>query len=177
MELITERLILKPFFPEHINDTYLSALNDPEVMGKTEARHRVWDRDIATDFIRSANQSNSQLFAVFLKSDGRAIGSIRLFEIHAIHKRAELSLLFYDKREWGKGYGTESVKAIVEYGFRDLGLHRIVADYYATNKGSATMFSKAGFEIEGIFKDHFYVGDGKYVDSVRIASVNNNSLI
>jgi len=39
------------------------------------------------------------------------------------------------------------------------------------------MFSKAGFEIEGIFKDHFYVGDGKYVDSVRIASVNNNSLI
>jgi RimJ/RimL family protein N-acetyltransferase len=169
--LETSRLIIRPFAPSDITQVYLAALNDPSIIGLTEARHRTWNRDSATEFVRLANSTTSKIFGVFIKQTHKPIGNIRLFGIHPLHRRAELSLLFYDKSEWSKGYATEAVEAVVNYAFDVLKLHRIVADYYATNIASSRMFEKVGFVIEGVFKDHFLVGDSQFIDSVRIAII------
>ena len=81
----------------------------------------------------------------------------------------------FDKSEWNKGYGTEALNCVCNYVFEDLNLHRVCADYYSNNEGSRRMFEKAGFKIEGIFKEHFLL-DGKYVDSVRVAKINNKKV-
>ena len=172
MELETTRLYLRPFQVSDITQVYLDALNDLSIIGQTEARHLFWDRKSATEFIQLANEISSILFGVFIKENDKPIGNVRLFNIHSIHKRAELSLLFYDKNEWSKGYATESVNAVINYGFNTLGLHRIIADYYATNIASSKMFSKVGFVIEGVFREHFLVEHNKFVDSIRVAKIN-----
>ena len=169
MEIKTSRLLLRKFTKEDINQTYLNALNDHTIMGMTEARHIIWDRYKAEKFIENSNTDDSILFSVLICESNKLIGNIRLFNIHPIHNRAELSLLFYDKTEWGKGYATESIKALVEYAFESLKLNRIFADYYSTNIASSKIFNKAGFKIEGVFKDHFYNNEMEYVDSIRIA--------
>jgi ribosomal-protein-alanine N-acetyltransferase len=169
MEIKTSRLLLRKFTKEHINQTYLNALNDHTIMGMTEARHIIWDRNKTEKFIENSSTNDSILFSVLICESNKLIGNIRLFNIHPIHKRAELSLLFYEKTEWGKGYATESIKALVEYAFESLNLHRIFADYYSTNIASSKIFNKAGFKIEGIFKNHFITKEMEYVDSVRIA--------
>lgn len=173
MELETARLYLRKFESSDITPVYLDALNDPSIIGQTEARHCTWDISSATEFVQQANEASSILFGVFLKNNNKPIGNIRLFNIHSVHRRAELSLLFYDKKEWSKGYATESVNAVIEYGFNTLGLHRIIADYYETNIASSKMFKKVGFVIEGVFKDHFLVEDNEFVDSIRVAKVNS----
>ena len=173
MEIITERLFLRPFSVSDITEVYLNALNDPSIIGMTEARHKNWNEENASAFIESVNNKTSILFGVFLKNNGKPIGNVRLFDIHPIHLRGELSLLFYDKSEWGKGYATEAVEAVVKFAFDELNLHRITADHYANNIASSKMFKKAGFIEEGVFKDHFNIGENKYIDSVRIAKVNS----
>lgn len=172
MEIVTERLLLRPFRVSDITEIYLNALNDSAIIGMTEARHKKWDKETASAFIESVNNSSSILFGVFLKDTGRPIGNVRLFDIHPIHHRGELSLLFYDRSEWGKGFATEAVNAVVKYAFDVLKLHRITADHYANNIASSKMFEKAGFVVEGVFKDHFNIGENKYIDSVRIAKIN-----
>jgi RimJ/RimL family protein N-acetyltransferase len=174
MELSTARLIIRPFVPSDITEVYLTGLNDPSVIGLTEARHMSWNRHTAEEFVNSANSSTSILLGAFLRPDYKPIGNIRLFNIHPIHRRAELSLLFYDKSEWSRGYATEAVRAVVNFAFSDLKLHRVFADYYSINIASSMMFKKVGFVDEGVFRDHFFVGDGKYVDSVRIGLTNMN---
>ena len=174
MEITTQRLYLCPFKMEDITPVYLEALNDTSVIGMTEARHQSWNIESISAFIQVANSCSSILFGVFLKENLKPIGNIRLFGIHPVHKRAELSLLFYDKTQWGKGYGTEAVKAVVNFAFDELKLHRVIADYYAINTGSSKLFEKAGFTREGIFKDHFKMPDGTFVDSIRIAIINKN---
>lgn len=174
MEIKTNRLLLRKFKKEDINQTYMNALNDYSIMGMTEARHVVWDQNNVEKFIEKANTEDSILLSVIINELEKPIGNIRLFNIHHIHKRAEISLLFYDKSEWGKGYGTESVKAVVKYAFETLQLHRVFADYYSTNIASSKIFKKAGFNIEGIFKDHFFTNDMNFVDSIRIAIINTN---
>ena len=168
----TNRLIIKIFHPDHINEKYLDALNQKNIVGLTEARHCEWNREKAIDYIVKANQPmESMLFGVFLKSDNKPIGNIRLFNFHKVHKRAELSFLFYEISEWEKGYATEAIEAIISYAFGTLKLHRICADYYNTNIASEKVFSKLGFQIEGVYKDHFWLDD-RFVDSVRVAKIN-----
>jgi|SaaInlStandDraft_5_1057022.scaffolds.fasta_scaffold11389_2 [ribosomal protein S5]-alanine N-acetyltransferase len=175
-EVETDRLILRVFHPNDITEKYLDALNQRSIIGLTEARHHNWSRKKAVEFIVNTNKpSESTLFGVFLKSDDKPIGNIRLFNFHKVHMRAELSFLFYDSDEWGKGYATEAIEAVIKYAFDILNLHRIYADYYEVNIASERVFSKLGFQIEGVYKDHFWLED-RFVDSVRVAKLTDTFL-
>ena len=175
LEIKTQRLIIRNFQPVNITKKYLNALNDNSIMGLTEARHQKWNREQAIKFILRSNKSNeSILFGIFLFEKEKPIGNIRLFNFHKIHRRAELSFLFYDKEEWNKGYATEALKAIIEYAFEKLLLHRIHADYYESNSASEEVFKKLEFQIEGTYRDHFWLND-RYVDSIRVGKINSSS--
>lgn len=52
--------------------------------------------------------------------------------------------------EWGKGYATEAVARIIEFGFVDLLLHRIEAGCAVENKASVRVLEKAGMKREGM---------------------------
>jgi [ribosomal protein S5]-alanine N-acetyltransferase len=172
--LITERLYLREFTIDDITPLYLDSLNSKEITGLTEARHKNWNLENTVEYIKNSNiEGVSKLIGIFLRQDNRPIGNIRLFNFHPVHKRAELGILIYDKACWGKSYGTEALKAVNDYAFRELNLHRIVADYYSVNIGSAKIFQKAGYTIEGVFKDHFWL-DGKFIDSIRVGIINNS---
>lgn len=50
---------------------------------------------------------------------------------------------------WGQGFATEGAKAIVDYGFDDLGLYRIIGVTHPGNKASQRVLQKAGLEDAG----------------------------
>ena len=170
-KIITQNLYLRQLLISDITPGYISALNDREVVRLTEARHQKWDEESAKRYVKESNvEGISRLIGIFLKESGKHIGNIRLFNFSR-HKRTELSIMLWDKAQWSKGYGAESILAVCDYAFNDLKLHKICADFYSVNIASAKMFFKAGFEIEGVFQDHFLL-DGEYVGSVRIAKFN-----
>ena len=167
----TERLYLRPLMPADVTPAYVDALQDPVVIGLTEARHAVWDRQAVRAYVRRSNRTGvSQLLGIFLKEPHRHIGNVRLFNFSPAHRRVELGIMIFDASQWAKGYGTEALRGVSEFVFQTLQLHRICADYYAPNVASARMFSKAGFEIEGVFKGHVFL-NGQPVDSIRVANV------
>ena len=171
----TKNLYLRELLLNDITSEYINSLNDSEVVGLTEARHRKWSRKNVRKYVIESNKKGvSKLIGIFIKKTGKHIGNIHLFNFNKIHKRLELGIMIYDKSQWSKGYGTESLIAIENYVFNILKYHKICADYYSTNIASSRMFKKAGFVIEGIFKDHFF-HNNKYVDSVRIAKFNSKS--
>lgn len=171
-KIITNNLYLRKLLVKDITPNYVNALNDPEIVRLTGARHEKWNKENVKKYVIESNIKNiSQLVGIFLKKNNKHIGNIRLFNFNFHHKRVELGIMIFDKTEWSKGYGTESLNAISIYVFKTLKLHRICADYYAINIGSARIFKKAGFIVEGIFKDHFIL-NGKYVDSIRVAKLD-----
>lgn len=50
---------------------------------------------------------------------------------------------------WKKGYATEAVRALINFGFTKLKLHRIEAGCAVENKGSIRVLEKAGMTREG----------------------------
>ena len=61
------------------------------------------------------------------------------------------------------GYGTEAVKLITEYGFKELNYHRIYARAYEDNRGSQRIWEKLGFEKEGELREQTYY-NGEFRD-------------
>jgi len=53
----------------------------------------------------------------------------------------------FDKSSWGKGYATETVKAIIDYGI-SLGIKRFVSDCASENIGSSRVLRKCGMILD-----------------------------
>lgn len=50
---------------------------------------------------------------------------------------------------WGKGYGTEALKAVMDYAFLKMEMERIEADHFDANGGSGTVMRKVGMTYQG----------------------------
>lgn len=93
-------------------------------------------------------QPDYYTFAIELKKYGEFVGLIALRLGDKKYNDAEvwfkLNPLF-----WGKGYATEALSKLIDFGFKDLKLHRIEAGCAVENVASAKVLEKAGMQPEG----------------------------
>ena len=57
----------------------------------------------------------------------------------------------YSKNNWGKGFGFEAAKEVLEYGFSKLGLKNVLGLTAEQNYGSIRILEKLGFKFEEKF--------------------------
>lgn len=69
------------------------------------------------------------------------------------------------RKHWNKGLTTEALKAFVEYGFTNLGVHRIEAHVEPDNVASGKVLEKIGFQKEGLLRERIY-NKGNYQDMI-----------
>lgn len=88
-------------------------------------------------------------FAIERRLDGQFIGLFGLKLGSEKYKRGEVWYKVHSDF-WNKGYATESLKAVLDFGFEKLKLHRIEAGCAVANSGSIKVLEKAGMVREGI---------------------------
>jgi [ribosomal protein S5]-alanine N-acetyltransferase len=111
----------------------------------------------ALEWVR-ANQGDLAIikrvvFVVTVKSTEEIIGSVGLREIDPEHNQAELGL-WIGVENWGHGYATEAVPALLRYAFEELDLNRVYAHHMIRNPASGRVLGKAGFKREGVLRQH-----------------------
>ncbi len=155
MTLHTSRLLLRPFEPADAEAVHHLA-GSRDVAAGTFLPHPM-DRQAAHDWVtgRLTDQSagTSVTFAVTLAESGQVIGSIGL-ELVLAHEQGRLSY-WLGKTYWNRGYGTEAVRALLDYGFTSLKLHRIYAPHFHTNPASGRVLQKVGMTHEGRLREHY----------------------
>ena len=150
----TDRLILRPFDLADARDVQHLA-GDYAVSRTTLIPHPypdglagIWIASIQKDIKRGKVAA----FAITLARSGRLIGSIRL-QIDRANARGELGF-WIGKPFWGQGYATEAVRAVIGYGFSDLGLHRIYGMHFSRNPASGRVMEKCGMVHEAHLREH-----------------------
>lgn len=73
---------------------------------------------------------------------------------------------------WGRGYATEAARAMVNFGFQELGLHRISSWCIADNTASARVLERLGFRQEGRLRQNEYC-KGRWWDTLLYALLLN----
>ncbi|MCX6182255.1 MAG: GNAT family protein [Bacteroidetes bacterium] len=105
--------------------------------------------------------------------DAKPIGLIDLFEFDPFHLRAGVGILIGNDRDHGKGYGSESLRLLVEYSFTHLQLKQLYCNITSDNSGSIHLFEKAGFQKIGTKKAWLKTSQG-WKDEISYQLVNPN---
>lgn len=71
----------------------------------------------------------------------------------------------------GKGYMSEALRAVIDYAFEEMNLHRIMANYMPANERSRRLLEKLGFEREGYARDYLHLA-GRWQDHVLTSLIN-----
>jgi RimJ/RimL family protein N-acetyltransferase len=137
-------------------------INDPEVwrtLGSAEP-HNLKAEEEWFETISGEDDDVHLLVCI----DGEPVGSIGLH----LARNWGLGELGYwiAPTHWGNGYCTAAVRLVVGYAFDHRRLHKLAADVYDHNPGSARVLEKVGFEREGVRREEAYV-DGEYRDLLR----------
>jgi len=146
MQLGTERLILRPWCSSDAENLYEYA-KDPEVgpiAGWPPHTSVENSREIIKDVL-----SVDETYAVCLKADNKAIGSIGLMignasNLDLTDMEGEIGY-WIGKPFWGNGYIPEAAKELIRHGFEDLKLEKIWCGYFEGNIKSKRAQEKCGF--------------------------------
>lgn len=166
----TERLALRTYALTDI-PALIALAGAREVAATTGRIPHPYSEADARDFIASTQEdgllgTGLHLAIALRHGDGHRDGDTLCggvgLRIEREHSRAELGY-WIGLPHWGKGYATEAAKALVQYGFEILGLHRIFACHFARNSASARVLLKVGMRHEGRQRAHV-VKWGEFID-------------
>lgn len=105
-------------------------------------------------------------------SGNKAVGSVYVRDIDAIHHKAEYGIFIGEDNARGKGYGTAAAKLMIRYCFEELKLHRLFLRAYADNMQAIRSYEKAGFVKEACLREDVCI-EGEYKDIILMGILNN----
>ncbi len=97
---------------------------------------------------------------------GEAVGVCSLEEVDARSRAADLGI-WIAEGHWGRGLGTDAVRTLCRFGFREMNLQRIALSVYEINPRGKRTYEKVGFKEEGRRRRAEFV-DGRYCDVIEM---------
>jgi len=156
----TDRLILRKLKVSDFEDMYEYSKSD-EV-----TKYLLWrshpDEQYTRDYLKyiQSRYRAGDFFdwALEHKETGKMIGTCGFAKLDYDNNSAEIGYVI-NPAFWHKGYASEAVKKVIDFGFHTLNLHRIEARYIVGNEFSRKVMEKCGMIFEGIHRSSLMVKD------------------
>ena len=168
--LITKRLQLSTPKKEDLEQVVTLLNESPEFSNNTlnlpypytKANGEFWI-SLAENGLRN---EDAVIFAIKDKKNLNLMGGIGL-HITPAHHKAELGY-WIGKPFWNKGYATEALESVLNYGLNQLNLNKIYASHFLHNPASGKIMEKCGMQIEATLIGEYYK-NGNPLDIIRFA--------
>ena len=153
--LETERLVLRRFTEVDISNL-VELDSDPKVMrfitgGRATPREEVESEILPAFLAHYERYPGYGFWAAIERSTGAFVGWFH-FRPAEESPPGEVELGYRLRRSaWGKGYATEGSRALVDKGFSELGVERVVAYTMVVNVASRRVLEKAGLRFVRVF--------------------------
>jgi len=148
-----ERVWLRPTEPSDVV-TDSGFAGDSEVghfLGAKLPMSRAAAERFATEILAQVGQTGYP-FVICLLGEERAIGSVFLKGVDKVNGSGVVGIFIGDRRYLGKGYGTDALNALVDFGFGELRLERIELEVFDFNLRAIRSYEKAGFQTDAVMR-------------------------
>ncbi len=122
--------------------------------------------------LKSYQQKKGFFWVIVAAQTGNYLGDIILRKIDRSNARAEIGYTLLPEF-WGRGYMKEAMRAVISFGFKDLGLHSIEANINPANISSRELLLKTGFVKEAYFRENYYY-NGRFLDTEIYSLLEKN---
>lgn len=176
IEIQTPRLTLREWSQEDVPLIY-QLLSDPKVAGFNTIGIPT-SVQVIQDLLQPTLNDQQQPtrkhygWSMLLNTDKTFVGEIGLDLATARFKSAEI---YYSVASayWGKGYASEAARAVVQFVFEQLQLHRLEAGVATFNPGSIRVLEKIGMQREGLRRKILPI-DGEWIDNYMYAMLDED---
>ncbi len=172
----SSRIILRKMTSEDV-ELYHTWRNDIEVMKSTapflDDYHLEETREFVNQVILGSQFSKS--YIIVEKESSRPIGITSLVNIDYKNRNAECIIDIGDKNFWGKGYGTETMKLILDYSFLEMNFHKVFLRVFSFNNKAIKLYEKIGFKHEGRSRESIF-REGKWHDIIHMGILKSEYL-
>lgn len=166
--VLTGELVRLEPLTETVLADYLAALADPEVRRLTGSHGPHDDRARAEQWLATRAQQHDRAdWAVLRRDDGAFLGEAVLNDFDPDNASVNYRILLAGPPVFGKGYGTEVTRLVLDYAFTT-GLHRVSLGVYDFNPRARRVYEKCGFQLEGRLR-HALRWDGQWHDELVMA--------
>ena len=131
-----------PLFQRWMNDFETTRFLDLQPRPMTLEQETGW-------FEHATGATDEITFTIFELSSGRPIGNCGLHDLDLRNRRSMLGIVIGEPDARGKGYGTEAMRLLADYGFTALGLHSLMLWTYEYNVAGQRCYEKVGFREIG----------------------------
>jgi RimJ/RimL family protein N-acetyltransferase len=164
--LETERLVLRPMTEGDLGFIY-ALFSDPETNRYSSSEDLATPEEAARMFegyLKPGFPDHFRL-AVELSETGEAVGTLGLYRYS---ERDRSAVLGFDllRVNWGRGYMSEAVRALLGYAFGELGLNRVEATVDPLNVRSVRLLERLCFALEGCLREKYVYKGGVHDELV-----------
>ena len=128
---------------------------------ESKERREEWIKKVA----KENQEGKSYTFAIVKKDTKQFLGYCALKNINPVSRNASLSVVILNREYHNKGYGTDTVKLLLQIGFDILNLHRIELHVFEFLKSGIHVYEKAGFKHVGTRRKSSFI-NGRYYDDL-----------
>jgi diamine N-acetyltransferase len=165
--LVGNRVILRPV--EASDAVWMHKwMNDPEIRGLTGEVTPSTLADTEAYIQKLHTSSDRVWFIIEVKETGRPIGETGLLRMFPPWRTTDLSIILGEKDAWGQGYGSETIRLVLDYAFGYLNFHRVSIGVVGFNEKALRFYEKIGFKREGIQRDGYFYNH-RYSDFVMMS--------
>jgi len=147
-KLIGEQCYLSPINVEDA-DQYCIWLNDLEVSSNLLIFSQQLSLEREKSILQDMIKNSAQIFAIVDATNDKLIGNCSIFRINERNRKAEVGIFIGDKNCWSKGYGSEALSLLIDYGFNILNLNNIMLEVFGYNERAIKAYKKIGFKEIG----------------------------
>ncbi len=147
--------------------TFVRWMNDPEVRQYLEIYLPMSMAEEEQWFEAHLKDDTSRIFGIE-SEDGRLIGNVGLGDLDWKNRNAHLGIVIAEKERWGRGYGTDAIRALLDFAFNQMNLHRVYLSVFDFNERAIRCYEKCGFRHEGRARQTHFV-NGAYHDAILMA--------
>lgn len=167
MYIRTPRLVIRDYLSTDCNDLH-EIFSNPTVMKDCEP---VYTEEQTKETLAYYIEK-SIAYAVVLADSGKVIGHALFAQLPPPDEEGIFEIgWIYNEHYWRNGYASEAAKALIDYGFEQLNLHKITAETIDPIK-SVGLMKKLGMRHEGTFHAHTKDLSGNWADLYWYAIVN-----
>jgi RimJ/RimL family protein N-acetyltransferase len=168
-EVLTgEQVVLRRHVPSNLR-AFQRWYADPEVVRLTRYQDSpMRPEEIERFFAARALGSDSLAMAIHRRDDDRLIGTCALSQLDADNGSALFHITIGEKSSWGRGFGTEATRLMIDHAFSGLGLHRVALTVFSFNERAIRSYRSVGFIVEGRAREAIW-RDGRWWDEISMS--------
>ncbi len=153
---------------------FLYTIENDETLWELSQVQTPFSKDVLQKYLETTQndiKDLKQLRLVITSKTNEPLGFIDLFDFDTHNKHAGVSIVLTDKHR-GKGYGKDALSLLMQYSFKELGLHQLYSNILEDNSVSIRLFESVGFEKVGLKKNwRFY--KGRYKNEYLFQFINH----